>query len=257
MFKKKGDKGIVLSWKRRFLQLIDSKLTYYEKEGGLEKGYVLIDRNMKVIKSIEIPDNTFQECAFQLMNKDGNGRIWEFCAETPQERADWMKILLERIQFEQSHSYQIRVTIKEARNLRADENADPYLVVMLHNTQFKTQVAKKTLNPQWNETFVFTEGNEDTQLQFEIFDHSMIGSDKKIDRTTFSIENLVLNVEHIQHLTLAVQGDLIISIISIKNNVPPPAPIRFPQITEWKIVEKTVFSFSRNVNHGSKKSTFL
>jgi len=70
---------------------------------------------------------------------------------------------------------------------------------------------------------------------------------KKIDRTTFSIENLVLNVEHIQHLTLAVQGDLIISIISIKNNVPPPAPIRFPQITEWKIVEKP-FSLSQEMS---------
>lgn len=73
------------------------------------------------------------------------------------------------------------INIKNATNLKAaDSNgfSDPYTKVEVNygtkKVSYKTKIIKKTLNPEWNETFVvpnFT--NEDlsnTSIKFVIFD---------------------------------------------------------------------------------------
>lgn len=58
-------------------------------------------------------------------------------------------------------SFQLQVTVYEAMELPGGNmsgSADPYVKVFLHpekKPKFETKVHRKTLNPQFNETFVF------------------------------------------------------------------------------------------------------
>ena len=58
-------------------------------------------------------------------------------------------------------SFQLTVTLYEAMELPGQDttgSSDPYAIVFLHTEKkkkFETKVHRKTLNPQFNETFVF------------------------------------------------------------------------------------------------------
>ena len=54
---------------------------------------------------------------------------------------------------------------------------DPYLKLRIHETEYKTQVIKRTLAPTWNETFNFSVESEDADtLVVECYDYDMIGT---------------------------------------------------------------------------------
>lgn len=71
----------------------------------------------------------------------------------------------------------VRVTVHSARALRAaDVNglADPFCVVELvgkPGTKCHTQVVRRTLNPEWDESFVLKNLTENDSMQFSVFDY--------------------------------------------------------------------------------------
>jgi len=72
----------------------------------------------------------------------------------------------------------VKILIKGAKNLRPGESrtggtSDPFCVCMVPNhkhMRVQTQVARKTLNPSWNETFSMTNYTEGDPLVFRILD---------------------------------------------------------------------------------------
>eukprot|EP00163_Fabomonas_tropica_P025582 TRINITY_DN4449_c0_g1_i9.p1 TRINITY_DN4449_c0_g1~~TRINITY_DN4449_c0_g1_i9.p1 ORF type:complete len:493 (-),score=124.32 TRINITY_DN4449_c0_g1_i9:264-1742(-) len=84
-----------------------------------------------------------------------------------------------------SSSNQLRIRVVEAKGLAAKGltgSADPYCIVTLEKNQVKTSVAKKTLNPKWDEEFVFDIKQEKSsamgmsQLEIIVWDHNSIFS---------------------------------------------------------------------------------
>lgn len=71
----------------------------------------------------------------------------------------------------------VRVTVHSARALRAaDVNglADPFCVVELvgkPGTKCHTQVVRRSLNPEWDESFVLKNLTENDSMQFSVFDY--------------------------------------------------------------------------------------
>jgi Ca2+-dependent lipid-binding protein len=59
-----------------------------------------------------------------------------------------------------SHN-QLRVKVVEAKDLSGGL-CDPYCIVTLEKNQVKTKVIKKTLNPVWDEEFLFDITTEST-----------------------------------------------------------------------------------------------
>lgn len=95
----------------------------------------------------------------------------------------------------------LRITFIEGKDLMAaDSNgkSDPYVKVVgpqpnIYNIPkkgFKTHTIKKTLNPVWNETFVFNVNRSANALKFEVYDHDTFGKDDFLGNGTISLEFL-------------------------------------------------------------------
>ncbi|MES1910298.1 MAG: hypothetical protein MHM6MM_002918, partial [Cercozoa sp. M6MM] len=64
----------------------------------------------------------------------------------------------------------------------ADRNglSDPFLVLKLGDEKRKTTVKKNTLNPTWNENFMFENVDIDSTLKVKVYDHDRVGGNDKL-----------------------------------------------------------------------------
>ncbi|KTF85077.1 hypothetical protein cypCar_00021707 [Cyprinus carpio] len=99
--------------------------------------------------------------------------------------------------FDQSYAYHLRVYVYQARNLTSldkDSFSDPYVhVSFLHHSQ-TTETVRSTLNPTWDQTFIFKNveiyGDPQSLAQnppavvMEIFDSDQVGKDEMLGRST-------------------------------------------------------------------------
>ncbi|CAO3634755.1 unnamed protein product [Cunninghamella echinulata] len=112
----------------------------------------------------------------------------------------------------------ITVNIESARNLMAaDKNglSDPFVHVRLnHHTLYKTRAIKKTLDPEWNESFQFELTNpKESVLEYIVkdynrFSHSVELGTYQQDHNTF--KELVAAKRLNQKIPLQPQGEMII-----------------------------------------------
>ncbi|KAF9199830.1 hypothetical protein BGZ49_010006 [Haplosporangium sp. Z 27] len=91
----------------------------------------------------------------------------------------------------------LTVTLVKARDLIAADRSgtsDPYVIFKLNGTEVhKSQVIKKTLNPDFNETFVVPiSSRADDLFTFEIFDWNQVHSAKSLGIGSIDLANLQL-----------------------------------------------------------------
>ncbi|KAJ3081556.1 hypothetical protein HK102_002275 [Quaeritorhiza haematococci] len=89
----------------------------------------------------------------------------------------------------------VTITIIEARNLKAADlngKSDPYVKIKdvkgLKGDGAKTRVIKKTLNPQWNETFRFRFSYKLYKFAFKVYDWDMVGENDAIGKASIPVE---------------------------------------------------------------------
>ena len=70
---------------------------------------------------------------------------------------------------------QVKLTIHRAEALEKKDISglsDPYVAINYRNKKMKTKVCKKTLDPEWNETFLLdVEHNGDPKIELKVCKH--------------------------------------------------------------------------------------
>src|SRR3990167_5712111 len=90
----------------------------------------------------------------------------------------------------------ISLDLQIISNQIATGNSDPYCILKIGQTSFKSRVEKKTLNPTWKETFKFEVANPDTeQLLIEVYDHDDVSANDFLGSTQVPLNNLVQGQE--------------------------------------------------------------
>ena len=125
----------------------------------------------------------------------------------------------------------LEVVVVEARNLMAKDwngKSDPFVVLECEGTQHKTVVMKKTLDPVWQQRFIFKVSDPHmAELYFECRDKDFLGSDL-LGTYRMTLHSLVQGEPNDQwlHLQNAKHGDLHVIITpQFKNgglNTPAP-----------------------------------
>lgn len=113
----------------------------------------------------------------------------------------------------------VRVQILSARDLiKADiiGKSDPYVVITLGRQRFKTKVVKCSLNPNFNEAFMFSWNSTD-KLMLHVWDEDLTND----DGTYFSFSNTALSFTL---LTVFVDplGDLVVDLSRFENGISTP-----------------------------------
>ena len=93
----------------------------------------------------------------------------------------------------------LEISVLSAKNLLAADRggtSDPYVRLQIGNapkSAQKTKVVKKTLQPEWNETFVFRIDGADRRgsLNMECLDYDLLGSDDSLGRVSINLGSLV------------------------------------------------------------------
>ena len=86
----------------------------------------------------------------------------------------------------QSYVIIIQVTIVSATGLRAADfggKSDPFAVVELDNLSYETATQNKTLEPRWDETFVFNVRDISDILYVTVYDKDILGVSKLLRGT--------------------------------------------------------------------------
>eukprot|EP01089_Gocevia_fonbrunei_P001444 TRINITY_DN1132_c0_g1_i6.p1 TRINITY_DN1132_c0_g1~~TRINITY_DN1132_c0_g1_i6.p1 ORF type:complete len:324 (-),score=77.65 TRINITY_DN1132_c0_g1_i6:292-1263(-) len=109
------------------------------------------------------------------------------------------------------------VRVLAAKQLKAADAAgtsDPYCVLLLNNDRFKTKTIKRSLNPQWNETFVFNSANPTDSLSISIYDWDRFGKDDPLGNVSIQLSTLERGVELLKwyQLNLAATGQIHVGI---------------------------------------------
>ena len=91
----------------------------------------------------------------------------------------------------------VDVTIIKGTDLVAadfgNKSSDPYVILTSPHTQHKTEIIKKNLNPEWNETFTYylSEAQSELELKFKVMDWDRFSKDVSLFH--MSVENVVWN----------------------------------------------------------------
>merc|ERR1712110_590927 len=91
----------------------------------------------------------------------------------------------------------VRVVLKRGEKLKsADSNgfSDPYVKLQLGPQQHKSKTIKKTLDPQWDESFEFKGVVKDLlsqPLQLHVFDHDLFGKDDNLGTANVDLSSLL------------------------------------------------------------------
>ena len=81
----------------------------------------------------------------------------------------------------------------EGKDLPAKDlngKSDPFIIFQLDENIQKTQIQEKTLNPVWNEEFVFPDAKPTSTLKIKVYDYDKIGKDDKISKSEFVVASL-------------------------------------------------------------------
>eukprot|EP00808_Paulinella_micropora_P016464 g30536.t1 len=94
-----------------------------------------------------------------------------------------------------SQDYLLHIRLVEARNLPAmDVNgySDPYVKFKIGKNKVKSSIKKKTLQPVYNEDFtmVVTAKDKGSNLEVEVVDHDLVGSNDFIGYSSFPLNHL-------------------------------------------------------------------
>jgi len=118
--------------------------------------------------------------------------------------------------------YSCAVLVEEGLNLLpSDLNgfSDPYVKIFLQDSQqsFQTSIQKKTLDPVWQDEFVFDSVSLHDVFKFEVFDHDLLSSDDPLGnaKQPFSslLEKRAMTQSNSvqQRMALDTQGYLVVS----------------------------------------------
>lgn len=86
----------------------------------------------------------------------------------------------------------VQLTIMEAKQLAALDiggKSDPFVIVSSNNVTHRTKIKKKTLEPHWNERFLFTVKPTE-KIDCLVFDHDLIGSNDFLGAHTIDVSEL-------------------------------------------------------------------
>jgi len=125
----------------------------------------------------------------------------------------------------------LRVHLIEARNLKAADiggTSDPYCDFHIGDPKAKgskkktSSIIDKTLNPFWNESFLFRVDQNDI-LTIKCYDHDNVGRDDPLGQIQVKLDTLVQGKEIEQWIPLqhVKQGDLHLKFIALDFGLPP------------------------------------
>eukprot|EP00339_Tiarina_fusa_P004927 CAMPEP_0117026930 /NCGR_PEP_ID=MMETSP0472-20121206/19743_1 /TAXON_ID=693140 ORGANISM="Tiarina fusus, Strain LIS" /NCGR_SAMPLE_ID=MMETSP0472 /ASSEMBLY_ACC=CAM_ASM_000603 /LENGTH=482 /DNA_ID=CAMNT_0004734057 /DNA_START=39 /DNA_END=1487 /DNA_ORIENTATION=+ len=139
-----------------------------------------------------------------------------------------MSSLLRKSSTTPSGEHYIAVRAIAGRNLvAADSNgfSDPYLIITAGKEKRKTQFIKKTLNPEWNESFNIPVNLSDT-LKLRCMDKDRYSTDDFIGEAELAFDGLVKDQETVQWVKLmkVPHGEIQIGIKPITFGTPGAAP---------------------------------
>lgn len=113
----------------------------------------------------------------------------------------------------------VRVKIIAGRNLpvmdKSNDTADAFVEIKLANITYKTDVYRKSLNPQWNTDFYRFELDDaelqDEPLQIRLMDHDTYTANDAIGKVSISLNPLLLpNMSSSGQTTVSEKGIIII-----------------------------------------------
>ncbi|PHJ21814.1 c2 domain protein [Cystoisospora suis] len=92
----------------------------------------------------------------------------------------------------------VQVTIRRGMQLPAMDSgktSDPYIKFEYRGTTYRTTTIKKTVDPAWNETFVFAYDQQfgPHTLTFEVWDANVLMKDKKMGSVTVNLRTLQMD----------------------------------------------------------------
>jgi hypothetical protein len=98
---KKGDKGIVKGWKRRWFVLTSTyQLLYSKDQDHSPINCIYLDRET-VVATSPSEDKKYAKCCFQV-SKKGQMRIYFLRAETEEERDEWIQLIQDQVKNRQA-----------------------------------------------------------------------------------------------------------------------------------------------------------
>eukprot|EP01112_Ceratiomyxa_fruticulosa_P011445 TRINITY_DN3101_c0_g1_i1.p2 TRINITY_DN3101_c0_g1~~TRINITY_DN3101_c0_g1_i1.p2 ORF type:complete len:108 (+),score=23.74 TRINITY_DN3101_c0_g1_i1:1776-2099(+) len=83
--------------------------------------------------------------------------------------------------------------------------SDPYCKISYGNKTYQTKIVPKSLNPSWNETFLFHPKELKGMLLFEVWDHDFLTPDDFMGSVFIKLENIELSHVAKTH-TLPLEG---------------------------------------------------
>ncbi|KAH0448189.1 hypothetical protein IEQ34_021989 [Dendrobium chrysotoxum] len=84
----------------------------------------------------------------------------------------------------------LRIRVVRGVNLavRDVRSSDPYVVLRLGKQKLKTQVIKKTVNPEWDEELTFSVEDPSVPVKLEVYDKDTFSSDDPMGDAEFDIQ---------------------------------------------------------------------
>lgn len=100
--------------------------------------------------------------------------------------------------FEHEHANQLRVQVLSGSDLKAMDSSmfgkgssDPFVTLSVHGQKAKSKVQKKTLAPQWNETFDLNVDDTSAVLHVQVYDYDLIGSNDFMGEACIPLRSFV------------------------------------------------------------------
>ena len=100
----------------------------------------------------------------------------------------------------------VKVTVLRASNIKIGDkdSSDPYVVVACGQKEHKTKMIKKSLNPEWNETFEFDGVDPKSIIVFYVKDQDLF-KDDPLGNALTNLEGLQVGQE--MKRSLHIEGD--------------------------------------------------
>ena len=159
--------------------------------------------NKKIIGITEIPLSSFtfnnvEKRWFELKQPDENNTIGKINVAVHIATPDITPFIGETYeQLPVATGFQAYFRVIGAQGLKAMDvgnTSDPYCQaynIIDKNNKYKTRIVPKTLNPRWNEIFIFDILDFDnSQIKFDVYDHDALNKDDLIGSCTIALTDM-------------------------------------------------------------------